>query len=503
MVKNEKIDLAILVLTSLVLSTYLFFRTYVISMDGAFQYVPMAKYFASGLFGKGLREYGQQPLFPFFVAIVSHGVADFELAGKLVSSLFGILMIFPLYFLGKKIFNQKIAFLATFALVVHPYIRRFSADVLKESTYLFFLATAFWYTWWTLEKEKRYAFLFIPFFSVFAYLVRPDGIEILLVAFFYILFIRKFSGSGKKGVAILLIILSSCILFLPYLLHLKGVTGEWALSKAKSIGGILGIGVVSGEVSLFHRVLFGLKKLNFEIFAIFHPLYLFLLIVGLCKKGFANFKNGKDLLLSFCILHYFILFLMVLNLTNWSAEEPKETFMFSGRHILPLLLISIYWVGEGFMTIYNWILKKIESKGFLLRLGWKGRSTAVWVTLAMVILAVVLPKTLKPQRYERLSEKWSGIWIKNQSGQGTTIFTTHPRVAYYADGNNVPIDLKRDPIDQIEGSMAEKGALYLVIEGKEVVHFPEKNDAIKKNFDEVIRYEEKGMEEIIVYKRVH
>jgi hypothetical protein len=51
--------------------------------------------------------------------------------------------------------------------------------------------------------------------------------------------------------------------------------------------------------------------------------------------------------------------------------------------------------------------------------------------------------------------------------------------------------------------MAEKGALYLVIEGKEVVHFPEKNDAIKKNFDEVIRYEEKGMEEIIVYKRVH
>ena len=84
MVKNEKIDLAILLLTSLILSTYLFFRTYIISTDGAFQYIPMAKHFASGLFSKGLGEYGQQPLYPFFVALVSHLVADFEVAGKLV-----------------------------------------------------------------------------------------------------------------------------------------------------------------------------------------------------------------------------------------------------------------------------------------------------------------------------------------------------------------------------------------------------------------------------------
>ncbi len=98
MIKNEKIDLAILFLASLILSTYLFFQTYVISMDGAFQYIPMAKYFASGLFGKGLREYGQQPLYPFLIAIISHWVTDFEVAGELVSTLFGVLMIFQSIF---------------------------------------------------------------------------------------------------------------------------------------------------------------------------------------------------------------------------------------------------------------------------------------------------------------------------------------------------------------------------------------------------------------------
>jgi hypothetical protein len=502
MIKHEKIDLAILLLISFILSIYVFFRTYVISMDGAFQYIPMAKYFASGFFGKALREYGQQPLYPFFVAMVSYWVTNLEVAGKLVATLFGILMIFPIYFLGKRIFDQKIAFVSTLALVVHPYIRRFSADVLKESAYLFFLAIAFWFTWKTLQREKRYPFLFISLFSALAYLVRPDGIEILLVALFYTLFIKRFSVPGKKGMVILLILLSSGILFLPYLLHLKGVTGEWALSKAKSIGGILGIGVMSEEVSLIHKVLFSFKKLNFEIFAIFHPLYIFLLIIGLCKSGFSHFKKGEGFLLSFCVLHYIILFLLVLNLTNWSVDETKQTFIFSGRHVLPLLLISIYWVGEGFLAVYQWIYRKVESHSLLIRLDSERKSKLVLVTLWILILAIVLPKTLKPQRYERLPEKWAGTWIKNQSGQGTTIFTSLPRVAFYADGNSASVDLKRDTIDQIRASMVEKGTLYLVIGEREAANFPEKNEAIKKNFNEVIRYEHRGMEKIIVYKRV-
>ena len=500
MVKNEKIDLAIILLVSLILSIYLFFRTYVISMDGAFQYIPMAKEFASDLFRKGLRGYGQQPLYPFLIAMVYHWVTDLEVAGKLVSTLFGILMIFPIYFLGRRIFDQKIAFLSTFALVIHPYIRRFSGDVLKESTYLFLLATAIWFTLRTLQREKIYPYLFIPLFSALAYLVRPDGIEVLLVVFFYILFIKKFNPPEKKWAVILLLLLSSVILFLPYLLHLREATGEWALSKAKSIGGILGIGVMSGEVSLIHKILFSLKKLNFEIFAVFHPLYLFLLIIGLCRRGFTHFKDGEGFLLSFCILHYIILFLMVLNLTNWS--ETTQTFMFSGRHVLPLLLISIYWVGEGFLAVYQWIYKNVESHSLLIRLDSKRKSTIALVTLSILILVIVLPKTLKPQRYERLTEKWSGIWIKNQSGKGTMIFTTIPRVAYYAGGNCEYIDFKKNKWDKVEASMVGKRASFLVISQKDIIDFPNETGSIKKNFIEVIRYEEKGMEKIIVYKRV-
>ena len=501
MIKKERVDLAILLLVPLVLSIYLFFYTYVISLDGAFQYIPVAKDFASGLCRKAL-SHNQQPLYSLLVAFVSRWVSDFELAGKLVSSIFGILLIIPVYFLGKRIFNEKIVFLSSLLLVIHPYIRRFSADVLKESTYLFFLATALWFAWKTIESEKRYPYLFIPLFSALAYLVRADGFEVLLVVFFYVIFVKKFSIPGRKRMVILLLLLSSCILFLPYLIHLREVKGEWTLSKAKSIEGMLGLGAMGDAVPFTQKVLYSLKRLNLEIFTRFHPVYIILLIVGLLKRIFSRFKTGEGFLLPFCALHYVVLFLMVLNTTEWGVNKAVQADHLSSRHVLPLLLISIYWIGEGFLTIYDWVCKKLESNRLLLHWGSERKAILVMVSLLILILAIVLPKTLKVQRYDRLPERWAGMWIKNQSGKGMTIFTTAPRVAYYAEGNYEYIDFNKDRFDKIKTSMVGKRAFYLAIRSKEVLDFTENAEAIEKDFVERARFEGKGMEKIIVYRMV-
>jgi hypothetical protein len=42
----------------------------------------------------------------------------------------------------------------------------------------------------------------------------------------------------------------------------------------------------------------------------------------------------------------------------------------------------------------------------------------------------------------------------------------------------------------------------LVIEERDAVNFPEKAEAIKKNFIKVIGYKEKGTESILIYKRL-
>jgi hypothetical protein len=118
------------------------------------------------------------------------------------------------------------------------------------------------------------------------------------------------------------------------------------------------------------------------------------------------------------------------------------------------------------------------------------------------VVAIVLPKTLKPQRYERLPEKWAGLWIKNQSGEGMTIFATVPRVAYYAEGNYQYIDFNKDRFDKIKASMVEKRVIYFAIRSKEVLDFTENAEAIKKDFVELAQFEGKGMEKIIVYRMV-
>ncbi|MBS3907040.1 MAG: glycosyltransferase family 39 protein [Syntrophaceae bacterium] len=500
MIKDEKFDLILLLLLSILLSAYLFFRTYVISLDGAFQYIPIAKDIVSGFYGKAFG-HNQQPLYSLFVSVVSRWVHDFETAGKLVSSFFGILIIFPVYFLGKRILGEKIALLSSLLLAIHPYIRRFSADVLKESTYLFFLATAIWFAWKTIQGEKKYPYLFIPILSVLAYLVRPDGVEILIVVFLYILFFKRFNTPRDRWKVIFLLALSSFILFLPYLIHLRETTGVWTLSRAKTIDWFLGLREFSHEVPWTQKILFSVKELNSEILSVYHPLYIFLLLVGFFKRIFSRFENGEKYLLSFFILHYGVLFLLVLNLTEWSGEGTVKAVNFSGRHVLPLLLFSVYWVGEGVVVLYGWVYKIMETNRLLHPVESKRRSVVVWGTLFILILAVILPKTLKPQRYERITERKAGIWIKAQSGKGATIFTTLPRVAFYAEGVCEYIDFNKDKIDKVKSLMTEKGGIYLTIREREWRGFPEIREILKKDFTELSRFEGKGMERVIVYRR--
>ncbi|MEI9475779.1 MAG: glycosyltransferase family 39 protein [Deltaproteobacteria bacterium] len=501
MFRNEKLDLTFLLLVTLLLSIYLFFHMHVISMDGAFQYIPMAKMFAAGSFREALNYSGQQPLYAFLVSLVSRWVGDFELAARWVSSFFGILLVFPVYFLGKEVSDRRVAFLSVLFLAVHPYIRRFSADALKESTYLFFFATSIWFTLRALRREKLYLFLFVPFFSELAYLVRPDGVEPLFAVFFYIIFTKKFSVSGRKSKTILLLLLSSGLLFLPYLFHLKETTGEWTLSKTKSITEFLGLELVKNGPLLINEILYTFRQLIEEIQAIFLPVLLFLMIVGFGKKVSPGFRAGKGFLLSLWILHCAVLFLLILNLTHWSGDKASQTFFFSGRHVLPLLLVSIYWIGEGFVIIHQWVSKRAVSFPLFRHVEPERRSSMIWVILLTLLLAMMLAKTLKPQRYERLPEKWAGIWIKSQSGTGTTIFTTMPRVAYYADGVWEAVDPAKDRLENVHAAMVRKNATYFVIEGKDANRFSEVTEPARRDLLEVMRYEQKGMEKIIVYKR--
>jgi hypothetical protein len=219
------------------------------------------------------------------------------------------------------------------------------------------------------------------------------------------------------------------------------------------------------------------------------------------RKVCTGFKRGEGLVVVLWALHYVVLFLLILNLTDWSLNPAEWGLFFSKRHALSLLLVSVCWIGEGFWTSYQWVLMKGDSYFRGHHLNSQRKSVIVWGVWVAITLAIILPKTLKPQRYDRLPEKWAGIWIKNQSGTGTTIFTTMPRVAYYADGVWEAVDPAKDGLEHVLVAMVKKNAAYLVIEGNEAIRFPEVAEPTRRDLLEVMRYERKEMEKIIIYTR--
>ena len=322
---------------------------------------------------------------------------------------------------------------------------------------------------------------------------RPDGIEVLLAVFFFVLLFKKFSVTRKKTFAILLLVLSSAILFLPYLHHLKEGSGEWTLSKTKSLVEFLSWGITKeGGIPLVYRIFNALKRLNLEVLSLYHPLYILFLVIGLWRKIFNRLKSGEGFMIVLFAVHYIVLFMLILNLT-----DPKQVGTnFSGRHVLPLLVISIYWVGEGFSHLTSWIFEKGAAYPLLSRLDINKRSFFALSIAVILVLALVLPKTLKPQRYQRLTEKWAGIWIRNQSGQGATIFTTAPRIAYYAEGSYEYVDFGKTSLEEMKRLMEGKKGSYLAIQERDVSFLSSGGQWLI----EVQRLGGKGLETIIVYR---
>ena len=495
MLDKDKLNLCILIFISLLLSIYLLSHTYVISMDGAFQYIPIAKDFAKGLYQKGLSN-TQQPLYSFLIAFVYRWIPDLEISGRLVSSVFGILLVFPVYFLGKWIFDKNIAFLSTLLVCIHPYIRRFSADVLKESTYLFFLISSICISWKILQNKNKFSYILVSIFTAISYLVRADGMEVIIGLLIFILFIKRFDSLKERGISILLLLSTFFLLLSPYFLFLRELRGEWFWNNAKPLSILLGLKEGGNDTFLTYKIITSLKKLNFEILSIFHPLYLFLVVLGLMKRLLSPFKEGEKYLLIFIVIHYLLLFLLILNFTDWSINHGERVWMFSGRHVLPLLIFSIYWAGEGLRSISQWVQKRFEQKSLF---SWS-QGKVVGILVVIFLLAIVLPKTLKTQRYDRLTEKWAGFWIKNRFGEGVQIMTTLPRVAYYANGNLKLINLKKEEFDSIQSDFLNNQNLILVLRNTEAPSLRHK--LIKKYFIEINRFENDGMEKIILFQRI-
>jgi Gpi18-like mannosyltransferase len=141
--KEDKRNLILLLAIGLVLRLYAFSQIYMIAIDGAFQYIPVAKLFYHGEYLQALAQ-PQLPLYPFLISILTHLTGNFELAGQLLSIIFSLAALFPIYWIGRSLFGPRAGFWTTILYLINPLMLHCSVDVLKEGLLVFlFLSSVY------------------------------------------------------------------------------------------------------------------------------------------------------------------------------------------------------------------------------------------------------------------------------------------------------------------------------------------------------------------------
>ena len=182
--------IAILALVTLGLRTYQLCTTEVTARD-SISYIHIAWRLEHGDWRQVLRESPQHPGYP--IAVLAGSLPArllfpnnlpyaMQLGAQLASAFASILLVAPLFWMGRQLFNQRIGFWAVLLFQCLPCSGRIMADGLSEGVFLLFALTALAFAMNSLRTGSILGFAAAGAASGLAYLTRPEGLLIPAVA---------------------------------------------------------------------------------------------------------------------------------------------------------------------------------------------------------------------------------------------------------------------------------------------------------------------------------
>ena len=191
----------------------------------------------------------------------------------------------------------------------------------------------------------------------------------------------------------------------------------------------------------------------------FHPFLFILLIIGVINWTRIDKKRFFGIYVTSIILFYLII-LYRLNLTHLGHGDNIYQYP-SRRHLMPLVIPAIFFVGLGIYATGTWTHKKFHNCNFII--GFKELLKSTWIVqliVLMIVVSVLLPKTLKPQRFDKHGIKVVGQWIRTNSHKPSlVILSDSSRNAYYAGGKHVQMYGINDALGVAQARKAD----YIII----------------------------------------
>jgi len=399
-------------------------------------------------------------------------------AAALISRCLAVLI---LYFIGKELVGAKFSFWAVLILIILPKPAEYGSDALSDWPHLFFLAAGMWLLIHGATDAKLWMFTFAGLAGGIGFLVRPECAQIVVYGMLWLglqlLWSKRILTRPKAAVALVLLITGFAVTASPYM-KLKG-----AFFPKKNIGNftsdISGDIVEPLESRLVSNISYTSSVVPLEIAKAVGELFenignalmwFFLppLIIGI----YIHIKERN-------LLHpkkFFITALIVTNIPLMIWLYCRSGYI-SGRHILPLVTFTIFYIPTGIKIIAS----RLEVKSLR-----ENQRKGLWFIILIVIgIAICTPKLLRSSHNDKQIYREAAKWLAENTETDASIAVPDLRISFYAQRKGLKYDTKTLPAD-IQYIVCEPG-----------------RDDIKSGMIQLIVLEDKDHKrELAIYKNV-
>jgi 4-amino-4-deoxy-L-arabinose transferase-like glycosyltransferase len=419
----SRLDLALLVLLALTAAAIRFWlvaHTEVAARD-SIGYIRYALQLRNDPLPDVLKHNMQHPGYPAWLLAVSVPVCQalggvtpdsMRLSAQLASVLSAVLLVLPMYFLGRELFHRAAGFWATALFQCLPVGSRVLADALSESTFLLLVVTAMLCAVHAFRTRSPLRFGLCGALAGLAYLTRPEGMLLVPAIGLVLLGVRSQIPWRRTLACGTALVGAAAVVAGPYVATIGHVTNKPTPQE------ILKVGRAAPAPSSAARAplacvfaewaqntdrgswLWGLRALLTEIAKGFSYVLWVPALAGLW--GFRDRLRavpGAWVPLLVSLLQGLILWRMAIRM-GYVSE----------RHVLLLVLCGLYWAAAG-----------LWSLGYALTARWQrlrpGRRWLVAEVPALALLLVASPcvlalaEGLRPLHHNRAGFHAAGLWL--------------------------------------------------------------------------------------------
>jgi hypothetical protein len=421
-------------------------------------YVRIAWRLEHGDWSKVLPHAHQHPLYPAALLAVSWPVRYFlpgdlpfamQLSAQLTSAIAGVLLVLPMFLLGRELFDRRVAFGATLLFQCLPSGGRVLGDGLSEALFLLFAVWAIYLATVGLRGRSLVPFALAGLASGLAYLTRPEGLIIAAVTGLVLVgsqvvrrWRRPWGNLVGAGVALSL---ATVLVGSPYMVTVRGLTVKQSDIRVwDKLRHLLHLAEVADRrvatlgtgLPLFaewsdpnpdahvpsERVVWGVQALaNMLIRGFFWSSWLPALVALWVRRDLFWQVPGTWVIALLCCLIAASLY----------AVAVVVGYM-SDRHLLLVILLGCYWAAAGVPILGAWAARIVGR----LRPAWHGSrwtDGAVWAAGLWVFLcAGPLFRTLETLHADRAGFREAGYWLAEHAQSGDVITDAYAWSNYYA-----------------------------------------------------------------------